>query len=217
MKCLLCEETCYIFQDEKTDIHYFECKKCAFVFKSPEHHESMEVQKTRYDLHENSEESEGYIAYFQRFLDFLLPRIPKPKSALDFGCGESTLLANLLKAEGIACDYFDPIYHPDTLDTEKKYDLIVSTEVFEHLHQPLKVFEELLSQLNPQGYLAIQTQFCPKKRSAFLTWYYHKDPTHIAFFSIQSFMYLCERYHCDLIADNGKNMVLIQKSNEAGV
>ena len=62
----------------------------------------IEDQKARYDLHENEEDNEGYRAYFQRFLDFVLPAVRKPENALDFGCGESSLLASMLEEEGIA-------------------------------------------------------------------------------------------------------------------
>ena len=154
----------------------------------------------------------GYQAYFQRFLDFLLPLVNKPKTALDFGCGRSSLLASMLKKEGIKCDYYDPIYHPDTLDEKKKYELIVSTEVFEHLHQPREVFESLLKRLEEGGYLALQTQFHPNNIEAFKKWYYHQDPTHIVFFTAKTFKVLCKVYFCEFVADNGKNMVLLRKS-----
>ncbi|MDQ7084977.1 MAG: class I SAM-dependent methyltransferase [Sulfurovum sp.] len=138
-----------------------------------------------------------------------MPSIDKPKNALDFGCGRSTLLASLLQKEGISCDYYDPIYHPHTLKEGKKYDLIVSTEVFEHLHQPREVFEDLLLRLNPQGYLAIQTQFHPNDREEFKKWYYHQDPTHIVFFRAKTFQVLAKTYGCKYLVDNDKNMVIL--------
>ncbi len=198
--------------DEKTSIEYGYCKTCEYIFKSHEHHQDFSIQKERYNLHENDENDEGYQAYFKRFLDFTLPLVGKPKTALDFGCGRSCLLATLLEKKGIKCDYYDPIYHPNTLNDSKKYELIVSTEVFEHLHQHRVVFESLLERLEEGGYLALQTQFHPNDVGAFKKWYYHQDPTHIVFFTAQTFRVLCEIYGCEFVGDNGKNMVVIKKS-----
>jgi len=162
-------------------------------------------------LHENDENDEGYKAYFQRFLDFTLPLVGKPGAALDFGCGVSSLLAKMLKENGVDCDYYDPIYHPHILDNSKKYELVVSTEVFEHLHQPKEVFKSLIDRLEEGGYLALQTQFHPNDTEAFKKWYYHQDPTHIVFFTAETFRVLCEKFGCEFVGDNRKNMVVMKK------
>ena len=211
MDCHICNRNCYAFLHEKTNITYYHCKECEYIFKSPECYQDLTTQKERYNLHENDENDEGYKAYFQRFLDFVLPQIPTPQAALDFGCGATSLLSKLLKESGVKCDYYDPIYHPDRLDDNKKYDLIVSTEVFEHLHQPRKVFESLLDRLEKGGYLALQTQFHANDSEAFKKWYYHQDPTHIVFFTVETFKVLCKIYGCEFVSDNAKNMVLIRK------
>ena len=211
MKCHICSKPTVVFTHEKTNITYYHCKACEYIFKSPENYQDLETQKERYNLHENNTEDAGYVAYFQRFLDFTLPLVGKPKNALDFGCGRTSLLATLLEEEGISCDYYDPIYHPDTLKDNKKYDLIVSTEVFEHLHQPRDVFESLLEKLHSGGYLAIQTEFHSNEEEAFKNWWYPQDPTHIVFFRAETFKVLTEIYGCRFIKDNGKNMVIIKK------
>ena len=212
MKCQLCNKKTQSFIDRKTNIKYYQCADCEYIYKSPEYHQDLSTQKERYNLHENDENDAGYQAYFKRFLAFILPLVAQPETALDFGCGRSSLLALLLEKEGISCDYFDPIYHPNTLDENKKYELIVSTEVFEHLHQPREVFESLLGRLEKGGFLALQTQFHPNDSEAFKKWYYHQDPTHIVFFTAQTFKVLCKEYGVGFIKDNGKNMLLIQKN-----
>jgi len=211
LKCHICNNSVDSFVDEKTKIVYYHCDSCEYIFKSPEYYQDFKAQHVRYDLHENDENDAGYRAYFQRFLDFVLPRIEKPGAALDFGCGASSLLAQLLEEKGIGCDYYDPIYHPKEDEKDKKYDLIVTTEVFEHLHQPKEVFVKLLGQLDEGGYLAIQTQFHSNRIETFKKWYYHQDPTHIVFFRVKTFRKLCEMYGCELLSDNGKNMVLLRK------
>jgi SAM-dependent methyltransferase len=211
LNCHICDKPTDLFIHEKTDITYYHCKACEYIFKSPTCYQAIEEQKVRYDLHENNEADEGYRAYFQRFLDFVLPFVGKPETALDFGCGRSRLLAKLLREKGIECDAYDPLYHPTIAYDSKKYELIVSTEVFEHLHQPKEVFEKLLNRLEEGGYMALQTQFHPNDTEAFKKWYYHQDPTHIVFFTAHTFKVLCKIFGCRFIGDNGKNMVVIKK------
>ena len=211
MRCHICNEPTLMFIDEKHQMLYHHCRECEYIFKDPSVYKKIEDQKARYDLHENEEDSAGYRAYYQRFLDFILPAVRSPESALDFGCGESSLLASMLEEKGISCDFYDPLYHPDGLSGEKKYDLIVSTEVFEHLHQPKEVFESLLERLNVGGYLAIQTEFHPNEMGAFMNWYYTQDPTHIVFFTEKTFEILSDLFNCRVIDDNGKNMLVIKK------
>jgi len=215
MNCHICNGLTKVYTHKKTDITYYHCEACEYIFKSPICYQTIEAQKKRYDLHENNEENEGYKAYFQRFLDFILPLVGKPKRALDFGCGRSILLSKILEEYGVDCDVYDPLYHPNTQYTSKKYELIVTTEVFEHLHQPKEVFETLLSRLEEGGYLAIQTQFHPNNLEDFEKWYYHQDPTHIVFFRAQTFKILCEMYGCEFVGDNGKNMVVLRQAQEA--
>ena len=211
MNCHICNKDTDSFCHEKTNIIYYHCKSCEFIFKSSEHYQDLERQKERYNLHQNNEESSGYRAYFQRFLDFTLHLIPDVESALDFGCGRTSLLAKMFEENGITCNYYDPIYHPTLLN--KNYDLIVSIEVFEHLHNPKKTFERLISMLPMGGYLAIQTEFHPNNVEDFKRWYYHQDTTHIVFFTKRSFEILASMYDSLVVRDNGKNMVLIQKTD----
>ncbi|MFK5975118.1 MAG: class I SAM-dependent methyltransferase [Sulfurovum sp.] len=208
-KCSICQTTTIEFIND--DILYHQCESCEYIFKSPKYYRDFDTQKERYNLHQNEEENEGYIAYFERFLNFVLPLTKSPQKALDFGCGVSSLLSKLLLKNGIECDYYDPIYHPDREYKDKKYDLIVSTEVFEHLHNPNEVFRELLSLLDNNGYLAIQTEFHPNNLEKFSKWYYHKDPTHIVFLRAKTFEVLASKYGGKVIDNNNKNMVVIQK------
>lgn len=211
LKCPICSQICHPFTDKKHHIQYYHCGVCRFIFKSPDHYEGYDKQKERYDLHQNEEKSEGYQAYFKRFMDYILPLTGTPQHALDFGCGVTSLLAKMMAEEGIDCDYYDPIYHPESSYQDKTYDLIVSVEVFEHLHHPKELFEHLLSRLNRGGYLAIQTQFHYNSIEQFLNWHYRLDPTHIVFFTPETFRYLADLYDCDYRGDNGKNMLVIQK------
>ena len=211
LECPVCNKKTHSFEEKKQAILYHRCGHCEVIFKDPVYYQSLDEQKKRYDLHTNDPADAGYRAYFQRFLDFVLPKTEGVRSALDFGCGRSTLLADMLKEKGIETDVYDPIYHPDRSYLTRRYDLVVSTEVFEHLERPKEHFMEMLEVLDPNGYIAIQTQFLPKNPDDFSAWYYHKDPTHIIFFSPKTFRVLAEICGCEYLGDNGKHMVIFRK------
>lgn len=213
MKCTICSQESKLFEDTKSHIEYLECQSCRAISKSHENFVDFDEQKRRYDLHDNNEDDIGYQRYFQRFIDFTLPHIRGAKRALDFGCGATSLLSQMLESHGIECDIYDPIYHPNSSYIDGRYDLIVSVEVFEHLHDPKEVFGRLINLLNPDGYIAIQTAFCPSNRDEFLDWYYHLDPTHIIFFRVETFEYLAREFGVEIVYQNEKNMILFQKKS----
>jgi len=209
MQCIICDNITEPFTDTQMGVETYHCTHCAVIFKDPKIHENFTTQKQRYDLHENSADDAGYRNYFQQFLDFVLPQMDTPVTALDFGCGRSTLLCDMLAEQGIASEAYDPIYHPDMAYKNKQYDLITSVEVFEHLHDPMAVFKALISHLKPGGTLAIRTEFSCSQKEAYLQWYYRRDPTHVVFFTPRTFETMCERVGVRYVGDNGKNMVLV--------
>ncbi len=211
MKCPICQTETQSFLDPKSDTLYHACDACGYIHKDPRHHADLPTQKERYDLHQNNPKDSGYRAYFQRFLDFVLAYVPKEGKALDFGSGDSDLLVSMLKASGYAATRYDPIYHPDSAYVSDIFDLIVSTEVFEHLDDPLRTLWHLSEHLVPGGYLALQTQFLPAGHEAFLDWYYRLDPTHIGFFTPDTLEVMARACGMLYVADDGVNKVVFQK------
>ena len=211
MKCPICQTQTQSFSDPKPPTTYYACDACGYIHKAPEHHQDLLAQKDRYDLHQNNPDDPDYRAYFQRFLDFVLSYIQKEGKALDFGSGDSDLLASMLNTSGFEATRYDPIYHPDSAYVSEAFDLIVSTEVFEHLDDPLRTLWHLSEHLTPGGYLALQTQFLPESREAFLTWYYRLDPTHIGFFTPDTLEVMARACGMLYVADDGVNKVVFQK------
>ncbi len=210
MNCPICDNKTDNFWDFKLSIAYHYCRVCDYIFKDPSHHQSLDEQKKRYDLHENDPDNEGYRKYFDRFLDFVLPKVGKGGRALDFGSGASDLLSQMLSKAGFGTVHYDPIYHPDISYARYRYDLIVSTEVFEHLSDPLGMMHHLAGLLATDGYLALQTQFHPKGRGEFLEWYYRLDPTHIGFFTPVTLQALASKSSLKYLDDDGTNKIIFQ-------
>ena len=55
MNCHICDKPTVSFHHEKTNITYYNCEACQYIFKSPECHQDLSTQKERYNLHENDE------------------------------------------------------------------------------------------------------------------------------------------------------------------
>lgn len=99
----------------------------------------------------------------------------KLKNVLDYGGGFGTLGRLIAKKDTfISVDIYDPypseyallksedysnLYFIDTI--EKKYDCLVSTNVLEHVPDPLKLFSEMIGYIKNGGYLVITNDFYP--------------------------------------------------------
>jgi len=191
---------------------FYSCSRCELIFKEPSLFQSFDIQKERYDLHHNLSTDLGYRKYFQYFLDFVMPLLDMEisgSSVLDWGCGRSRLLCDMMEELGMRATPYDPIYHPDiTINT--RYKLVTSVEVFEHLHDPLSTMKSITKRVDNAGMLAIRTEFHPPIQD-FNNWYYPKDPTHILFYTPKTFRILCDMFGYEYISDNGKNIILVRK------
>ena len=187
--CLMCasENGKFFFKDKFRK--YFKCSNCSLLFVPPEFHVSPEREKARYEEHNNEPDSVGYSAFLERITLPIKESFKPPATGLDFGCGPTTVLADILKEDGFDMDVYDLFYAPEKHVLEKKFDFIVTTEVVEHLSKPLEVFEKLLSMLLPGGMLAVMTRLHDDSID-FKGWHYKNDPTHISFFSVETFEWL---------------------------
>lgn len=166
---------------------YFHCVNCDLIFLTPKERLSAETEKTRYDMHEN-EESPGY----RQFLEPLILEIenhtrlrsqpPEQTSVLDYGCGPTAFLSKLLAEKSYVTENYDIFYFTNQNPLQRPYDVIVCTEVWEHLFHPLEEIEQLVKLLNPGGLLAVMTS-AHQGLDHFADWYYRRDPTHVVFFS----------------------------------
>jgi len=80
---------------------------------------------------------------------------------------------------------------------QQTYDFITSTEVVEHLADPLSVLDRLWSLLRPEGLLVLQTKRVLDDER-FRLWHYPADPTHITFFAEASFIWLARRWQAEV-------------------
>jgi len=210
--CKICNSKTTSFVDKKTDKIYYKCSKCEYIFLDELFYIDESHERSHYDKHHNNLESLGYVKMFENLVDeFVLPQKNNIKKVLDFGCGEGEVLPIVLERNAVSCDRYDLFYFPKKVYEDKKYDLVLSTEVFEHLEKPLKIFKKLLEHIEDDGYLILMSAFHPSHDDEFLKWWYIRDITHIGFFNLETFEYLAEEFNLKIVKHNSKNTIMFQK------
>jgi 2-polyprenyl-3-methyl-5-hydroxy-6-metoxy-1,4-benzoquinol methylase len=210
--CPLCHEPYadHYHQDKKRD--YWQCQTCDLVFVDKSQQLNHDDEKAVYQQHENNPQDQGYRHFLNRMAQPILDRVQPASQGLDFGCGPGPTLSLMFEEAGHNMSVYDPYFanHPEAL--KQPYDFITSTEVFEHLSNPKTVLEQLLAIISPQGWLGIMTKRVRDKTS-FQSWHYKNDPTHITFFSEQTFHWIAQHYLLELTFVD-QDVVLFQKLSE---
>ncbi len=193
--CPLCnsQQTHYFCSDKLRD--YLSCECCEMVFVPRRFHLGPDEEKAQYDLHENIADDSGYRRFLSRLADPLLDRLHPGSQGLDFGCGPGPCLSVMLEEQGHRVALYDLFYANNLRLLAGEYDFITATEVIEHLSRPLMELQRLWELLKPGGHLGLMTKLVANAEK-FANWHYKNDPTHIRFFSRQSFVYLGEQWGC---------------------
>lgn len=172
---------------------YYHCQNCDLIFCPSEEHLSSAEEKQRYEIHENNPNDLGYREFILKFAGPVLTKIQNRKieSALDYGAGKGSPLANLFAEKKIKVYEFDPYFKNHLHLLEKKYDLVMATEVVEHFRRPNEDFQKMLSLVKDRGMLALMTQF-HQGVDHFQNWWYARDLTHVCFYSKKTFHFFAE-------------------------
>ena len=207
--CPLCagvEITAY-FSDRNRP--YLYCSTCGLVFVPPEGYLSRGAEKAEYELHQNKVDDPGYRAFLSRLLCPLVERLPSGAHGLDFGCGPGPALAHMLREMGFEVSLYDSFFVPDESTLDAQYDFICATEVVEHLHRPAQELERLWSLLRPGGWMGVMTKLV-LDRTAFARWHYKNDPTHVCFFSVDTWCWWA-RNHGASVEIIGADVILLHR------
>ena len=192
MNCPLCQSTdCLEIWTHKAwnQERFHHCGSCDAVFVHPDFQSSLEVEKARYESHNNDESSRGFVEFLMQTVREIDPRLPKGARILDFGSGPEPLLSRLLMESGFSVVSYDPFFCP-TWPTGQ-FDLVLVHEVFEHLREPRQELQRLRNFMNPSGTLLIRSEICPE-RSEFAGWWYARDFTHLFFCSQQTLEWIAQ-------------------------
>lgn len=212
MLCKICLKHTKLYQNPQFQHLYHYCAHCEAIFLDSTFWVDEQREKKQYDQHNNSLENEGYVQMFENFLDFFWSELTcKAPKVLEFGSGPTPVLRDLLKRRGAKVVCYDKFYHPDDGFKAYTYDLITSTEVFEHLDNPLQTLSLLAEHLNLNGYIALMTLFHDNTAENFWKWWYRRDPTHITFFTPKTLEILANQCGLVLVKTDNKRVALLKK------
>lgn len=213
LHCPLCHsvQVADFAQDKRR--RYFRCHHCALVFADPDCLLPPEEEKAVYDKHENVVDDQGYRQFLGRLATPLMAKLgDAPQEGLDFGCGPGPALAAMLSEAGHQMAVYDPYFAPNADALTRSYDFVTCTEAIEHFYMPHREWRQLLSLVKPGGWLAFMTKLVIDAE-AFNSWHYKNDPTHVSFFSRETFTFLAERDGLD-VDFVGNDVILLRKKNE---
>ena len=195
--CTVCgsERTSFFHEsrDKLGHREFIHCATCDAVFVPRRMHLGFPAQRERYLVHENDPLDQGYRDFLDRLLVELVPLLTPGSRGLDYGAGPGPALAMMMKERGFRMRIYDPIFHPDDGALDGPYDFVTCTETFEHLSSPTRDLDRIDALLEPGGWLGVMTGM-PEDWSAFPEWGYHRDPTHIAFYSETTMRWIARRY-----------------------
>ncbi len=206
--CRLCFAEAPLFHQDPRR-RYFRCRCCRLVTADPDSYPSRPQEKAHYDLHENDPRDAGYRRFLSRLLEPLNRRLPPASNGLDFGSGPGPTLSIMFAELDHTMQIYDPFYAADPSVLDRQYDFVTATEVVEHLHRPAETLTLLWSLLKPGGWLGIMTKRV-RDAASFRHWHYKLDPTHVIFFSRDTFAWLAEQWRARWIIV-GDDVVLFQK------
>lgn len=212
--CILCHsrQTGHFCRAEGYD--YLKCSVCELIFVKPGQRLDPDVEKSRYDLHENDPDDNGYREFLSQLFNPLSDRLVPGSAGLDFGSGPGPTLSVMLEEAGHQMSIYDPFYAPDRSVFNNSYDFITTTETAEHLFNPRKEFNLLWSCLKPGGYLGIMTKMVPSDE-VFPNWHYRRDDTHVTFYSPATFRWMASYYGGRLELFGGRTAIIQKEQSES--
>ncbi len=113
----------------------------------------------------------------EAIVDWVVGREQEVQRVLDFGGGFGTLARFIAQASpAVSVDIFelhpsryalslaqpfDSIRFIDNIASADRYDCVISTDVIEHVEDPIRVLQELVSAATMRGYLVLASNFFP--------------------------------------------------------
>ncbi len=193
VKCALCRsiarhDTCF------RNKNYYRCTYCQSVMMAYEDQLNAEMEKERYDQHNNDPADFGYRRFVSPLVEIITKKFSGEAKGLDYGAGPGPVAAIMLGEKAYEVELYDPYYHPDRSPLFKKFDFIICSEVIEHFRDPAKEFSLLRSLLLPQGSLVCLTEILTDDLD-FKQWYYKNDPTHVFFYHNRALLFIKKEYN----------------------
>ena len=206
--CPLCENKSNIFTCIKHRI-YYKCDNCFSIFLAPNCRLDEASEKKRYLEHNNDINDQGYRDSVAPITDYIFYKYSKYSLGLDFGAGTGPVISSVLTEKGYNVLKYDPFFYPDKSVLDIQYDYIVCCEVIEHFYNPKKEFLQLMNCIKKNGELICKTDLFEDSMD-FNNWYYNSDPTHVFFYSKNTFMWIKKQFGFTNVSIEGR-LILLEK------
>ncbi|WP_417763473.1 class I SAM-dependent methyltransferase [Shewanella sp.] len=190
---------------------YCHCGNCALIFMLPSSHLSLDDERAYYATHENNVQDDGYLKFLSRLATPMKQYLRMGMQGLDFGCGPGPAMPTLFAELQVDCDNYDPYFFPIAL--QPQYDFILSSECFEHFHQPAQELAKLVALLPKDGLLGVMTDTW-QSHEQFYDWHYTRDPTHVSFFHRDTYDWLCQHYGLEVVEWLPPRVMILRKSDK---
>jgi SAM-dependent methyltransferase len=189
--------------DAPDDCVYYECTRCRFCFTDVL--DAIDHTGVYDESYWNNQDPDWYgrVTETLRLVllsNALLARDPAQIEILDFGCGMGTFIQTArekLNMQAWGHDIIEPKFGKEFFLKElpeKKFDIIVSCEVLEHLPFPYEILKKVLRSLKPGGVFAFQTAYYDPEVCKRDWWYIGPANGHVSLYSVGTFDVLFQKF-----------------------
>jgi len=203
--CPLCATLGEVYY-ESEDV-YYKCPECYGVFADEKNKPNKIEEKQRYELHDDDTNDAGYRKFVSPITSSIINDFNSESKGLDFGAGTSAIISVILHEQNYDIKNYDPYFHKHPEFLEEKYDYISSCEVIEHFYNPYKEFRLLKDMLKNGAKLYLMSEVYDEKID-FASWYYKNDPTHVFFYSKETFEWIKNNFGFKTVSINKRLIVL---------
>lgn len=200
----------------KYDVGYYQCPNCNFIQTDTPYwlNEAYSSAITATDI--------GLISrnvYFTEVTTALLRLcgFDGNKKYLDYGGGYG-IYVRMMRDNGYnffwSDEYCENVYaqkfSADLTNTEKNYEAVTAFEVFEHLVDPMKEIEKLLTYSDS---ILFSTVLANSRNTDIDKWWYiaPEHGQHVAFYDIKTLHYIASKYGLNVFSNNATLHLLTRK------
>jgi len=203
--CRLCHNTMTFFAHERKR-DYYRCSFCDSIQMDHNAIISYEMEKHRYDQHNNDIHDLGYQAFVSPITDYIFKHYTKDQKGLDFGAGPGPVIAKMLRGRQYDIVLYDPYFHQNDDVLKQTYDYIIACEVIEHFNQAHHAFQQLKTLTDEKTEWIFMTQIYEDSID-FSTWHYKNDETHVIFYTKKTLAYLKTLYNWKRLIIDGRLII----------
>jgi hypothetical protein len=207
--CTVCKGENLQFFLKIDQLIYWTCNFCEAKFLDKKNYISHNAEKKHYLKHNNNMSDQGYRDFLSCLIKPLKDKISQKDFGLDYGCGYSPTLADILKKDGFNVDVYDPFFFLNQNIFLKKYNFITCSEVVEHFFKPYEEFIKIDNLMTYNGWFGVMTSFLTEDK-IFKNWHYRRDPTHVVFYKKKTFEVIANQRHWN-VSFPSRNIAIFNK------